>query len=227
MNPAPPHDFGKGRFSKESEDLYHQFQKLFCIAEPVALLIALRLGSDAGRLDKQYFGRPTIRYLATKEPITTYAMALVKACVKVEESLEKCVTARTPIPMPERLQQWVDTIVAAIALNDGGVTARKKAGASLHACPCCEEWTLEGHISHSPNCTAEAWKSVTEIQKQLPSSRQREQLKITAAIATAKKKAKLGPPLNPPGSKKSKAHPQSSWPPIVPGGAVESNRRKF
>jgi len=227
MNPAPHYDFGKGRFSKESEDLYHQFQNLFGIAEPVALLIALRLGSDVGRLATQYFGRPTIRYLATKEPVTTYALALVKACVNAERSLEASTVTKTPIPLPERLQQWVATIVAALALVDGGVTARKKAGASLHACPSCKEWNFEGHIRHLPNCHAEAWQSIAETQRRLPSPRQQEQLNVSAAIATAKRKAKLGPPRNPPGSKKSKAHPHSTWPPIVPGGAVESNRRKF
>jgi hypothetical protein len=227
MNPAPFSKFGQGRYSKETEELYHQFQKIYGIPEPVAQLIACLVPTQAGQLTTNYFGRPTIRYLATREPITTYALALVKSCVNAEKSLEKGSITKLPIPLPLRLQQWVETIVAALALNDEGAVARKKAGVSLHACPDCKEWKLDGRISHAPNCPSETWRTVTENQRQLPPQRQREELNVNAAIVTAKKKAKLGPPLNAPAPKKSKPHPQSSWPPIVPGGAVESNRRKF
>ena len=227
MNPESPGIFGQSHWSRETEELFFQFQKIYGISEPVAQLIARHVPSHAGQLAKNYFGRPAIRYLVTKEPITTYALALVKACVNEEKSLEAGGVAKTSISLPERLQQWVETIVAALALNDEGAVARKKAGVSLHACPGCKEWKLDGRISHAPNCPSEIWKTVTENQRQLPSQRQREELKINAAIVTAKKKAKLGPPLNAPAPKKSKPHPQSSWPPIVPGGAVESNRRKF
>src|SRR6185437_14757139 len=202
MNPDSARIFGPGRFSRETEELFAQFQKLYGIPEPVALLVARHIPTQAGVLAKNYFGRPAIRYLVTKEPITTYALALVKACVNAEESLEKCIVAKTPIPLPARLQQWVKTIVVALALNDGGAMARRKAGANLHACPGCKQWKLEGHISHLPNCTAEAWKSVTENQRRLPSPSQREQLKISAAIATNKKKARLGPSFHAPAPKK-------------------------
>jgi hypothetical protein len=227
MNLEPANPFGQGRYSSEAEDLYRQFKSIYDLPELVALSIALHLPCQAGQLAKDYFGRPAIRYLVIKEPVTTYALALVKACVNVEQSLEQAPGQKLPIPLPLNFKRWVETIELALALNDGGATARKKAGASLHACVSCKQWKFEGHIDHLPNCPAEAWRAVKENQSHRPSPRQQEKLKVDAAIVTAKTKSKIGPLLNAPAPKKSKPHPHSSWPPIVPGGAVERNRRKF
>jgi hypothetical protein len=143
------------------------------------------------------------------------------------EIIGEGIVAETPIPLPLPLQRWVDTLITALKLNDAGATARKKAGVSLGTCPGCKQWTLDGRINHLPNCHAETWNSIKENQRQLPSPRQREQLKVSEAIATNRKKTTLGPPITAPAPKKSKSHRQPTWPPIIPGGAVETNKRKF
>ena len=223
MNPAQPYNFGKGHFSKETEELYHQFQKLFGISEPAAMLIALRAASDAGHLKKQYWGQVTIRDLAVKEPTSTYAMAVVKACVKVEDSSEKGVEPELQFPLPSLLGKWVATIDAAFGLDDGGTKARKKAAAIVVKCPGCNEWKFEGQIVHREKCPTTTWEA---LEKNQPSQKQQEQLKVKAAIASAKLSAKLGPPISALPPKKSKPHHHSNWPPIIPGGGMETNRRK-
>ena len=227
MNNPTNVGFGNGRYSKETEGLYNQFQKLFGISEPVAKLIASHLGSDAGRLAKEYFGRPSIRYLATNEPISSYAMAVVKACASVEKAPENGISAETQFELPEILKQWISSIETALSQNDGGVMARKKACAGVIKCPGCQEWMFEGRIIHRESCPAKQWEEVKIGQRKQGAQKQQEEFRNNAEIATAKMKARLGPTINATTSKKAKAKPQAAWPPIVSGGAVESNRKKF
>ena len=227
MNPSPSRSFGNGRFSKETEDLYNQFQKVLGMSEPVALLIAKQSASDAGSLSKQYFGRPTIRYLAIHEPTTSYAMAVVKVYANLEKSFENGIAPETQFALPGLLKQWVAKIDAAVGLGDGASMARRKAAARIVKCPGCKQWEFDGQIVHLENCPTKAWEKVRENQKTQPSRTQQERIKVKAAIASAKLAAKIGPPISAPSPKKSKAHTHSNWPPIIPGGGVETNRRKF
>jgi hypothetical protein len=208
--------------------LCQTLQHRFGMSEPVARLISIQAAKDTGWVNNRYYftGLPSIRDVATKlkpRPFS-YALAVVKVCAESEKKNEMS-SRETHFDLPPRLAAWV-AIVNDAVLNHGEPVARKKAAAKLELCPICKEWKLDGKITHLENCPATAWSKVAADQGNQPSSKQQEQLRVSAAAATAMKKAKLGPPLNAPAPKKSKSHPQSSWPPIIPGGAVETNRRK-
>lgn len=223
MNRIQPYNFGKGRFSGETEDLYRQFQKLFGISEPAALLIALSAVREAGVLAKQYCGRPKIRFLALKEPPNVYAMAVVKVCAQIEESNPKVDSPDSQLKLPSLLNKWVGELENACRENDGLAKAKKRASERIVPCPSCKQWKFNGKIEHLENCHSNAWDKVNKNQL---SPKVQEELKLKSALKNAKAQARIGSPLglNPP--KKSKAHSYSNWPPIVSGGGIETNRKR-
>lgn len=102
----------------------------------------------------------------------------------------------------------------------------KKARARIKSCPGCRAWMWDGKIVHTPKCPRREWEMIEQTQKAQPTQKQKEEIQIRAGISASKRLARLGPSTNAPPPKKAKAHKDSNWPPIVPGGGVETNRRK-
>lgn len=227
MNAPDPNKFGKGRFAEETEHYCQQLQQLLHMPEPLALLIAKQAANDAARFSKLFTGRPTIRDVATLigSP-TTGALRVVNACAWLEAGSEYFDAAASTIRFEEPLAKWIETVAAAIAINDGGATAKRKVAAEAKMCPCCRQWEYGGHVTHTPTCQVKIREAIDSHQSSQLSQKQLEHQKINAAIKSAKLAAKLGAPVSAPSPKQSKPHHNSSWPPIISGGGVETNRRK-
>jgi hypothetical protein len=225
MKPAEP-DFSNHCFGAEMRELYSELQSWFGVSGPTAELIVRQAALDAQQMaadSKSVEHGFPIRFWAKWENSNSYALATVKLCPHPRTAVSVGAVRKLPL----MLKQWVARIDAALCKNDEGHLARNLVEEKIEKCLGCMQWKVDGKITHLENCPDNAWEKITVNQKKQPSLKQQEHFKVSAAISTNKKKAKLGPSLNTPAPKKSKAHPQSSWPRIVPGGAVETKRRKF
>jgi hypothetical protein len=107
------------------------------------------------------------------------------------------------------------------------MSKRKRKGASKAVpryCRICRGGRMGNKLQHKPNCSALAWE---RIHAEEPERRSREQAeKRRAALEEYRRKKRIGPPIPHTAPKQAKAHPQGAWPPIIGGGAVETNRRR-
>ena len=217
-------DFSDYLFASEMMGLYSDINKLPGVSEATAELVVRQAAIDAmqmaviGTLDEKL----PIGYWACFESHDSYALAVVKLCKKTNNS-----RGDVEFRIPLMLKQWLARLEATIGKDDQGYSAGSISAERIEICPGCKQWQEAGKITHLKNCTAKTWDAIEQDHKAQASNKELELLKIKDAIATAKKKAKLGPPINAPSPKKSKSHPQGSYPLIVPGGAVETKRRKF
>ena|ERR1039457_5664324 len=94
-------------------------------------------------------------------------------------------------------------------------------------CPLCHYGRYKGVPAHSPTCRRGKWEALEKREEENTRlGKSNKSKKSKGWIEDYHRKKRLGPPASVNSAAKAKSHPQSSWPPMISGGAVESNRRR-
>jgi hypothetical protein len=94
-------------------------------------------------------------------------------------------------------------------------------------CRCCGFWITKGQADHNPTCQVAEWEVIAKKQEETAKKQKEIQQRIKQKMVEEYyRKKRIGPPIPVNSTSKAKPHPHSNWPPIINGGAVESNKRR-
>ncbi len=111
-------EFGEGRYSKVMNELFNDSQRLLGLQIKQAEKLARSFGAELGRYqgDVQFkYGRVskdnkmTLREITTIKGLTvTYAIALARACVLLQEATGFGVNTYSKITLDKQFVEWLD-----------------------------------------------------------------------------------------------------------------------